>query len=126
MTNKSDNTVAAKNQSDTKSNPICVAVDPGICGFSCVIQARKLDAQTVSLEITGSECKQIQKLSEHLDKISLEELFTPISRNPVYLSAEKCGCHLPCIVPAAVLKAVEAALGMALPREVRIRFVPCK
>jgi hypothetical protein len=115
-----------KKQTGNQSSDVCVAVNPGVCGFACTIQARKLDAQTVSLEITGSECKQIQKLSEHLVQITMMEFFTPISQNPVYLSAEKCGCHLPCIVPAAVLKTVEATLGLALPRDVRIQFVPCK
>ena len=48
-----------------------------------------------------------------------------VSRNPVYLTAEKSGCHTSCVIPAAVLKAVEVAMGMALPREVRITFEPC-
>lgn len=115
-----------KKQTRNQSGEVCVEVNPGVCGFSCVIHARKRDTQTVSLEITNSECKQIQKLSESLTQLSMMELFTPISRNPVYLSAEKCGCHLPCIIPAAVLKTVEATLGMALPRDVHIRFVPCE
>ena len=115
-----------KKQASNQSSDVCVEVNPGVCGFSCVIHARKLDTQTVSLEITSSECKQIQKLSEDLTQISMMELFTPISRNPIYLSAEKYGCHLPCIVPAAVLKTVEAALGMALPRDIHVRFVPCE
>jgi hypothetical protein len=55
----------------------------------------------------------------------MPELFKPVSRNPVYRAAEKSGCHSSCVIPAAVLKAVEVAMGMALPREVLITFAPC-
>jgi hypothetical protein len=111
---------------DTSPKDVCVRVDPGICGFPCVIKAGKMDARTVALEISGSDCRQIKKLSERLARISLKDLFTPISRNPVYTVTEKSGCHLSCPVPVAVIKAAEVALGMALPKEVHIRFEPCK
>lgn len=76
----------------------------------------------VTVAITDSECKQIQRLSKHLTEMSLRELFLPMTRNPVYIAAEKSGCHPSCAIPLAVLKAVEVALGVALPREVRIKF----
>jgi hypothetical protein len=106
-----------------KTSPIAyVTAEPGICGFPCKIKAQKSDNRTVSVEINGSECKQIQKLSTCLTEMSLKELFMPLTRNPVYIAAEKAGCHPSCAIPAAVLKAVEVALEMALPREVRIKF----
>lgn len=104
---------------------VCVTVEPGICGFPCLIKAGKMGSRTVALEISGSECGQIKKLSKQLTRISLEDLFAPISRNPVYALAEKAGCHLSCPVPIAVIKAAEVAYGMALAREVHIRFIPC-
>jgi hypothetical protein len=111
---------------DTCSKDVCVTVDPGICGFPCVIKAGKMGPKMVALEISGSDCGQIKKLSEHLTRISLKDVFAPISRNPVYASTEKSGCHLSCPVPVAVIKAAEVAFGMALPKEVHIRFEPCK
>ena len=107
----------------SKTHPIVyVKAEPGICGFPCTITAQKLDNRTVSVEINGSECKQIQRLSTRLTEMSLKELFMPLTRNPVYMAAEKSGCHPSCAIPAAVIKAVEVALGMALPREVCIKF----
>ncbi len=103
----------------------CVTVNPGICGFPCSIKARKKDPRMVALEITESNCKKIQKLSERLAEISLYDIFAPISRNPVYISAEKSGCHLSCVVPVAVIKAAEVAMEMALPSEVHIKFEQC-
>ena len=76
----------------------------------------------VTVEILGSECKQIQRLSNGLNEMTLKDLFKPLTRNPVYIAAEKSGCHPSCAIPAAVLKAVEVALEMALPKEVRIKF----
>jgi len=79
----------------------------------------------VALEISGSDCQQIQKLAERLATLSMKEVFAPLSRNPVYISAEKSGCHLSCAIPVAVIKAAEVALELALPQEVHIRFEAC-
>jgi hypothetical protein len=100
----------------------CVAVTPGICGFTCRIRARKIDKRMVSIDITDSECKQIQMLAGRLAEMSLKALFMPMTRNPVYVAAEKSGCHPSCAIPSAVLKTVEVAMGMALPQDVRFRF----
>jgi hypothetical protein len=45
-----------------------------------------------------------------------------MTRNPVYIAAEKSGCHPSCAIPLAVLKAAEVAWDVALPRDVRIEF----
>jgi hypothetical protein len=105
---------------------VCVTVNPGICGFPCIIKARKTGARKVSVEISGSDCEQIQRLAERLTTLSIKELFTPLSRNPVYISTEKSGCHLSCAIPVAVIKAAEVALELALPEEVHIKFEACK
>ena len=111
---------------DTTPKDVCVTVNPGICGFPCIIKAGKMDSRMVALEISGSDCGQIKKLSERLARLSLKDIFAPISRNPVYALTEKSGCHLSCPVPMAVIKAAEVAFGLALPREVQIRFVSCE
>lgn len=104
------------------SHTASVRVDPGICGFPCTIRARKSGPRAVTVEIIGSDCGQVVGLTKHLTEISLRELFLPMTRNPVYIAAEKAGCHPSCTIPAAVLKAVEVAMDMALPKEVRIEF----
>lgn len=108
------------------SNETCVSVDAGICGFTCHVKAWQIDKRAVGLEISESECQQIQDFSELLSQLSLNEIFMPITRNPVYLAAEQSGCHPSCFVPAAVLKAAEVAMEMALARDASIRFEPCK
>lgn len=111
---------------ESHSSDTCTSVNAGICGFTCRIKAWKIDKRTVGLEISESECQQIQDFSELLNQLSLNEIFMPITRNPVYLAAELSGCHPSCPIPAAVLKAAEVAMEMALPRDASIRFEPCK
>ena len=101
---------------------IRVEADPGICGFPCIIETWKKGPREVSLRITGSECEHIKLLSGAVKEMSLRDLFKPMTKNPVYVSAQQAGCHPSCPVPVAVLKAVEVAMDMALPRDVRIKF----
>lgn len=101
---------------------VCVNVDPGICGFSCLIRARLNGKNKVMLEISESDCEQVQRLSDILREITLQELFSPLVSNRVFISAGQAGCHTACPVPVAVVKASEVAMGMAVPREVRISF----
>jgi hypothetical protein len=100
-----------------------ISVEPGICGFCCQVQAWQQNKKKAVVRISGSDCKLIQKLAENIKEITVHDIFTGHSTNPVYKAAERAGCHLSCPVPVAVLKAAEAALELALPREARITFV---
>jgi len=104
------------------SKIIRVKADPGVCGFISVIEVQKKAKYIVSLKVTESGCKHVNRLFDNLREMTLRELFAPVSRNPVFLSAERAGCHPSCPVPVATLKAVEVAMEMALPREATVRF----
>jgi len=107
------------------SHEVCVHVIPGICGFVCVVKARKLENRKIQLQISNSECEQIKRLSANLPEMDWKDLFVPMTRNPVYVSAEKSGCHPSCVIPAAMLKAAEVAMEMAIQKDVHFRFQPC-
>lgn len=98
-----------------------MTVDPGICGFDCVIRAWK-EGKAVRFDIQ-SECGQIKKLAGALGPVTLKDLFVPLTKNPIFLCAEKARCHLACPVPSSLVKAAEVVLGLALPREATIRFL---
>ncbi|MGD9209486.1 MAG: hypothetical protein PVI90_01860 [Desulfobacteraceae bacterium] len=104
------------------NSEIVVIVEPGACGFHATIKARKSDGKNVTIEILESKCKQIQKLSQNIEKISLKDLFMPITSNPVYVACKQAGCHASCVIPVAVIKAAEAALGLALSKDISIKF----
>ena len=101
---------------------VCVQVSPGICGFNCKVCAQKIDRRAVSVRIEGSECKQIQRLAQSVTQLSMQDLFKALTKNPVFVSAQKAGCHSTCSIPTAILKASEAAMGMALASDVMIKF----
>ena len=101
---------------------VCIKVDPGICGFSCRVQAWRKEKRVAGLEISGSQCEMIHELSTLLDEITIKNLFLPLTSNPIFLSAEQAGCHLACPVPVAIVKSVEAALGLSIPKDVAIQF----
>jgi hypothetical protein len=111
-------------QPQKEKQEIHLILDPGVCGFQCIIRARSIERRKVHIEITGSECNSVKQLTALLGDIVLRDLFAPISRNPVFLLAEKAGCHPSCPVPVGVLKAAECAMEMALARPVSIRFEP--
>lgn len=111
------------NGSDGGERPesVRVMVDPGICGFVCSIKGWK-EGKAVRFEIQ-SECGQIKKLAEALGPLTLKDLFVPLTRCPVFRCAEGSKCHLACPVPSSLIKAAEVVLGLALPKEVSIRFL---
>jgi hypothetical protein len=109
-------------QSQSRSKIVRVTAEPGICGFPCVVEARRTGRYTVSVKIEGSECKHGKRLSGLVEKMTMKELFAPVTRNRVFLSAQKAGCHPSCPIPVAILKAVEVAMDMALPRDAVIKF----
>lgn len=99
-----------------------VTVEPGVCGFQCTLRAKRIKKQRIHIEITGSDCKNVNQMATLLEDMLLRDIFAPPSRNPVFLSAEKAGCHPSCPIPVGVLKAAECAMEMALARSVSIRF----
>lgn len=104
------------------TNGACMTVNPGVCGFTCVIRARLAEKRSVVIEIGESECKQIKRLNQRLESLTMKELFLPLTRNPVYRNAEASGCHASCTIPSAVLKTAEVAMGMAVASPVRFDF----
>jgi len=119
-------TIPAKSGTAGRLSDTCASINAGICGFTCHIEAWKIDKSAVGLKISESECQQIQRFSDLVSKLTLREIFMPVTRNPVYLAAQQSGCHASCPIPMAVLKTAEVAMEMALPREVSMRFEPCK
>jgi hypothetical protein len=99
---------------------VLVRVDPGICGFHCEIRATSPNKRVARLSIVDSNCKNIQRLNAEIGEVAMMDLFLPFCRNPVLIAAEKSGCHAACPVPTALIKAVEAAMGLALPKSVVI------
>ena len=106
---------------EKRPETINVTVEPGICGFVCSISAWKEGTQ-VEFDIQ-SDCDQIKKVDLCLGPIKMKDLFVPLTKSPFFLSAEKSKCHLACPIPSSLVKTAEVVLGLALPKEVTIRFL---
>ncbi|MCL4535275.1 MAG: hypothetical protein M1370_08985 [Bacteroidetes bacterium] len=96
-------------------------VQAGICGFTSRIETTA-DGRRVRLHIE-SDCQRIQKLAEILTEVDGFSAIGPRARpNPVMDAAAEARLHMACVVPTAIIKAVEVAAGLALPRDVHIRI----
>ena len=89
--------------------------------MSATIKATSTDQfGPVKLE-TESSCPHIQKLAEELTEVSpFEEIaFRGEGPKTLRLAAKHCK-HAACPVPAGMIKAIEVASGMALPKDAKI------
>ncbi|MGI6114408.1 MAG: DUF6951 family protein [Mahellales bacterium] len=97
-----------------------VKVDSGVCRFITNITASCEDMQNVTLDIE-SQCPHIQKMGEQLKQVdAYKEIFSKLNNSIVYTIAAHNIAHVACPVPSAILKAIEAAAGLALSRDVYI------
>ncbi len=97
-----------------------VAVDPGICGLKSTIEAASEDGQACTLRIE-SDCEAIRALAQEIATLDgYEVAFKPFAENPVYLAAGRHYKHAACPVPSAIVKAVEVACHLALPKDVSV------
>jgi hypothetical protein len=102
-------------------------IEPGICNFKTVVTAETEDSQDVTFEFV-SECEIIKEFDRQLEEISpIDAIMTlGAEENPILLKARKLlqtkGCCDACIVPAATVKAMQVVAGLALPKEVSLKF----
>lgn len=99
-----------------------VIIHPGICGFDAYIEA-KTSGSIVKLLIE-SECEDVKNLARVLTEISKEDwMNTKGFANKIFEFVARYTRHLSCPILCAILKAIEVELGMALKKNVEIKFV---
>ena len=102
---------------------IQASIGGGICGLHTTVEAISADGMTVTVRIE-SDCPLVSKMAAELTSLdALDELMRRpyIATTPALLSA-KHKLHTTCVVPTGILKAVEAAAGLALPGQCEIRL----
>ena len=98
-------------------------VKAGICGQETTIEVRKISQTKVSITIQTS-CEHVQKLSLELRELNVgEEMDRPRNLTTAYILASKHLCRSSCVIPAAILKGVEAAANIFLPGAIAIEFI---
>ena len=102
-----------------------VRIQPGICGFTTMVEAESEDQMEVRLHV-ASGCASVQKMMEELgDTFDAYELcLTKPGSGPLFTYAgEHFPVHAACTVSAGRLKCVEAECRLALPCDATIEFV---
>ena len=98
-------------------------VKAGICGKETTIEATKTSQTKVMLSFITT-CEHVQALSEELTELDIgSEMTKPMNETLVYQLATKHLFRNSCIMPAAILKAMEATAGIFLPESCAIEFV---
>ncbi len=103
--------------------PISAEITGGACGFKTTVNAVSPDGMHVDLQIE-SDCPQVRALAAELTSLDAfhQVLRTPLVETIPARLAAKHGLHTTCPAPVGILKAVEAAAGLALPAEACINL----
>jgi hypothetical protein len=98
-------------------------VKAGECGQETTIAAHKIDMTHVAFDITTT-CEHIEALAAALGAVDVgHEMSCRLDETSVYKAAIEHVCRNSCVVPAAILKAMEVEAGLFLPGDAEIRFV---
>ena len=98
-----------------------VTVDAGVCGFRTVIRATSDDMQHATVRIETS-CPNLKPMTEApLEIDAYVECFSKVGASSVYEVARQYCKHPGCPVPAGIIKGIEVACGLALPKDAVIR-----
>ena len=97
-------------------------INAGICGFGTTVETTANPGYKVAVSI-DSECPAIQKLAENLTEVNAlgEISFRRGMPETLQKGIDHC-THAACPVPVGVLKAIEVAAGLALPKDVSIKI----
>lgn len=99
-----------------------VKVNPGICGLKSELTLDSEDMQTVTIGFK-TDCPSLKPLEDELTEIDgYEVCFAKLGDGPVYELSHKYCKHPGCPVPAALIKGIEVACGLALPKDADIKI----
>ena len=95
-------------------------IQPGACGLQTTVHATCADGLLVTVQLE-SNCPKVQAMAATLPALDAldEVLHRLLVETTPARAAGQHRLHASCPVPIAILKAVEAAAGLALP-------VPCE
>ena len=100
-----------------------VTVDSGICGFRTVMDVRSDDQQHALVALT-TDCPNLKPLeAESFEVDAFVECFAKVGKSPVYERLRPRCRHPGCPVPSGIIKGVEVACGLALPKDASIHIV---
>ncbi len=98
-----------------------VEVNAGACGFTATIEAISEDCQHATISIK-TDCPNFAEYSDLIKEVDAFEEIEPDSKNGKILKLWPDYLHCSaCPVPSGIIKAVEVATGLALPKDVTMK-----
>ena len=98
-----------------------VKVDAGACGFKAEIEAVSEDIQHVKVDIR-TDCPNFAEFIKEIKVVNPYDEIEPDSKNGKILNLWPKYLHCSaCPVPSGIIKAVEVAAGLALPKDASIK-----
>jgi len=98
-------------------------VKSGICGTETTIEITKTSQTKVRVSF-ATTCEHVQALAQELIELDIgSEMTKPMNETLTYTLATKHLCRTSCVVPSAILKAMEVTAGVFLPESCAIEFV---
>jgi hypothetical protein len=95
-------------------------INAGVCGHLTKVQT-SMEGKVCKLTIT-SDCEAIKKIAEELKEVNpLQEISCRRAIPQILQMGQKHCFHAACPVPVGIIKAVEVAAGLALPKEATIK-----
>jgi hypothetical protein len=102
-------------------------VNAGACGFITEVEVTQIDREHISVRVK-TDCQNVIKLNEHLGRLRWRGrehvVFRPFTSCAIYLAGAECRLHTACPVPSAILRTIEAELGLAVRKNVSVTFLP--
>jgi hypothetical protein len=95
-------------------------INSGICGHVTTVEAT-MDGKVCKLTIT-SDCKAIQELAQELPEVNpmMEISLKRATPQTLQMGMKHC-YHAACPVPVGIIKAIEVAAKLALPKDAIIK-----
>lgn len=97
-------------------------INAGVCNFNTTVNVESEDLQMATINIT-TECPSLKPLE--LNPIEVDafgECFGKVGEGEIFDWCRKYCKHAACPVPTGIVKAVEVACELALPRPVTIEL----
>jgi hypothetical protein len=92
----------------------------GVCGFKTEVTGKQSGRSKILLEIQ-SDCPAFTQLNETLKEVdAMTCIMSKVGEGPVYEACQASCKHSGCPVPMGIIKVVEVAAGLALPKDVTV------
>ncbi|UOO38140.1 hypothetical protein IZU99_02455 [Oscillospiraceae bacterium CM] len=99
-----------------------VQVNPGVCGLRSEIKVEAAGRKAVKIDFKTA-CPTLKPLEEELKEADPYKVaLSKYGENEIFEMAKKYCKHAACPVPSAIIKGIEAAAGLALPRDVDFKI----